>query len=73
MQVTEIVLDGELAGDLWQPLGRVSQRREQGATILSVAVGDSEALARILDRLESLGIGVTEMRRVDAPATANPE
>lgn len=64
MQRYEIVLDGELTGDL-PGLGSPIRRRDSGqATILSVSAGDPDALGRTLDLLESLGIGVTAIHQV---------
>ena len=64
MQRYEIVLDGELTADL-PGLGSPVRRRDSGqATILSVSAGDPDALARTLELLESLGIGVTAIHQV---------
>jgi hypothetical protein len=68
MRVYEIVVDGELTSDLHTSSGPVGRRQEGGATVLSVPVADKATLEEVLGLLEALGIGITAMSEVDAPA-----
>jgi hypothetical protein len=68
MRIYEIVLDGQLAADLSDSVGLVPRREEAGSTVLSVPASDPATLARVLDALETLGIGVTAIRQLEHPA-----
>jgi len=68
MRIYEIVLDGQLAADLYDSVGPLPRREQAGSTVLSVPASDPATLARVLEALESLGIGVTAMRQVEEPA-----
>lgn len=67
MQVYEVVVDGELSADVVDSLGPIPRRDVGGATVLSLPVGDPDALARVLASLETLGIGVTAVHQVGHP------
>jgi hypothetical protein len=65
MQRYDIVIDGELTADLVAPGLPMRRRNGDRATILSVPALDAGALGRTLQLLESLGIGVTAINKVE--------
>ena len=67
MQTYEIVVDGELSADVADALGPITRRDVGGATVLSVPIGDPDALARVLAVLANLAIGVTAVHRIGHP------
>jgi len=65
MKRYDIVIDGELTADLLDP-GLPLRRRKSGrATVVSVDAVDAGVLGRTLELLESLGIGVTAIHKVE--------
>jgi hypothetical protein len=65
MQRYDIVVDGELTADLVDPGLPLRCRNSDGATIVSVPALDPGVLGRTLHLLESLGIGVTAIHKVE--------
>ncbi|WP_344059662.1 hypothetical protein [Terrabacter lapilli] len=59
------MIDGELTADLLDPGLSLRRRNIDRATILSVPALDPGVLGRTLQLLESLGIGVTAIHKVD--------
>jgi hypothetical protein len=55
---------GELSDLILADFGNLTATKHQGETILSGLVPDQAALFGILDRIESLGIHLIEVRRV---------
>ncbi|GAA2039576.1 hypothetical protein GCM10009740_35470 [Terrabacter terrae] len=65
MQRYDIVIDGELTADLLDPALPLRRRKSGRATVVSVDAVDAGVLGRALALLESLGIGVTAIHKVE--------
>ena len=59
----EFHLRGELSDRILADFGDLKATRRQGETVLTGPVRDQAALFGILDRIESLGIHLIEVRR----------
>ncbi|WP_374969215.1 hypothetical protein [Terrabacter sp. BE26] len=70
MQRYDIVIDGELTADLLDPALPLRRRKSGRATVVSVDAVDAGVLGRALALLESLGIGVTAIHKVEVAGGA---